>query len=483
MSCLEVGGATARGVGAGARRSLTPRAKVIGWLMIGWLAAIPVRSQPPDALEMARRLADVGPRAAGEGGHSAAADLLIGWMSAVGLQQVERRAAGADAATANLTGVLPGASGLEVYLTAHFDSVAGTPGAADDAAGCAVVLAAVSRLSAVPRHHTVRVVLFDGEERQLVGSRAWMDELPADRRRQVLGALNVDLIGWNPAAPGAVRIALSGDSSRRRLAPGWLVHAVVRGSRAIDSPVAVASSRLSLAAQLVGRAFLPTFLTDAEAMSAGGIPAVTLSEADLLVDDRFRHTELDRAERLDAVALDRWTDRLSATVRRLDALAGRPRDDDQYLAALGRVFSRRDLYWINLAVWMALVFVGLPGRWRAQDRGERQRRGRAYLPGFTLRLLFLASILMLPVFTTLLVLPAALVSLVPVRYRRGATWMVALATLPWAALVSVLTYLAFAGRLGTLALGLPAAALLLASFGSITWVLGTSGRSTSRGAC
>jgi hypothetical protein len=71
-----------------------------------------------------------------------------------------------------------GGTGGMLIVGAHFDSVAVAPGAADNATGCAIVLAAARYLRDVEvRNHPVTFALFDQEEIGLVGSRAWAPTL------------------------------------------------------------------------------------------------------------------------------------------------------------------------------------------------------------------------------------------------------------------------------------------------------------------
>lgn len=441
------------------------------WLLLGLSGASQLAATDLEASRMTRELAALGPRLPGTPGHREARRQLVAWMRTAGLEHVEERTVPGSDELVNLTGVLEGGSGIEIVLSAHFDSAAGSPGAADNAAGCAVVLVAAARLSELPRHHSIRVLLFDGEERQLAGSRAWVAALSPEERRTILGAVNLDTVGWSPLTRGSVLIPVSIMEGGGRLPAGWLVNAVVKSSDAVGHPIGVGAARFGLLAQLLSRTFYPTYLSDSQALLGASIPAVTLADSDLFVADPHRHTQADVAARLDAEVLERWTLRVVALTRRLDALAGRPQEDDQYLALLGRVLSRRDLYWLCLVVWVALVFVGLPGRWKGRPAPERVRRGHAYLPGFTFRVVFLASILMLPVFTTLLLLPAALLCVLGSRLRLPWRRTVALACLPWIALLGSAAIVAADGRLGGLALGLPALLLLASSFVSMVWVL------------
>lgn len=75
----------------------------------------------------------------------------------------------------NVVGLVKGADpkAQTLSLSAHYDSVPGTPGAGDNAAGAAVAMAAADSLQRHPPRADVRVVLFGGEEIGLWGARAY----------------------------------------------------------------------------------------------------------------------------------------------------------------------------------------------------------------------------------------------------------------------------------------------------------------------
>ena len=264
-------------------------------------------------------------------------------------------------------------------------------------------LIAIGDLARTPRRHTLEVVLCPAggasADRARLAAESWLALHPEREERQaVLAALHLEpgALAAGGAA-GLLRAAEGPDG--RRLPPAWLAHVALEGARAAGSRLAIGDPRWPLPGQLLGRHGRARTATGAEAFLAAGMPALTLAG------------EGPRSG---------WASLLAATVRRLDALAGRPRDDDVYLALGGRVWSRRDLYWAGLGVFVALVVGGLPGRWRGTASDQRQARGRRYLPGFLLRMLFLALALTLPVSTLLLMAPAALLTLAPAR-RRGVT--------------------------------------------------------------
>lgn len=425
-------------------------------------AAVPARAAAPtseafSAYETASGLANLGPRSAEEEQARGVAFLLEA-MRRAGLQGVRAVPLAGQPSVVNLEGELPGQLGDEIVLSAHYDTVARSPGAGDDASGCGVVLAAAADLRRTPLRHTIRVVLFDSEEPGLFGSRGWVAARSPEWRARVLAGLNVEMVGWAGSAGPTIHTfpvhstgggpsvpAGSEAAGKRVLAPAWLVHFVQRGGEAVGWRFSVADNRFPLLAQLVSRAFDARFAADADSLLERGIPAVTLSDSSLLLLDPAYHRPADVAGRLDAARLDRWVQAVTASVRRLDGLAGRPLAEDRYLAAFGRVWARRDLLWTGFLVWALLVFRGLPGRWRGASIEEHGRQQRRYLPGFVFRLLLLLAIFLAPVFAVLL-LPAALLSLFPPRRAVARAAWILLGALPLLAFLAALAF-AFAGDL------------------------------------
>lgn len=130
------------------------------------------------------------PHPIGSAAHEQVRDYLIGRMTALGLSP---RVASADSFEArghlitggrvtNLIGILKGRDpkAPALALMAHYDSVPGSPGAADDAAGVASILETVRTLKThgAPKRD-VLVVLTDGEEAGLLGAQAFFNTDPA----------------------------------------------------------------------------------------------------------------------------------------------------------------------------------------------------------------------------------------------------------------------------------------------------------------
>ncbi len=136
------------------------------------------------------------PHPVGSAANGRVRDYLIGRMTALGLSPQVQRAeshrarefggetyvGGAD--VENIVGVLPGAdrSLPALALMAHYDSVAGSPGAADDIASVSAILEIVRAIEAagVPARD-VMVVITDGEEAGLLGANAFFAANPLAR--------------------------------------------------------------------------------------------------------------------------------------------------------------------------------------------------------------------------------------------------------------------------------------------------------------
>lgn len=104
----------------------------------------------------------------------------------------------------NIEAELPGTESTKlVLLVAHLDSYitgvskgSSAPGADDNASGSAAVLEAARILSQYKFKHTIRFVLFTGEEQWMVGSSAYARQIAGDGA-QVLGVFNMDMIGYD----------------------------------------------------------------------------------------------------------------------------------------------------------------------------------------------------------------------------------------------------------------------------------------------
>lgn len=111
----------------------------------------------------------------------------------------------------NVVAHLEGVTQPQLLLGAHYDSVAGSPGANDNASGTAVLLDMARRLSETPIGRQAWFVAFDGEEDGLHGSRAFVRNAGSPFLRQLRAMLNFDMVGVNS------RLEVSGADSLTRL--------------------------------------------------------------------------------------------------------------------------------------------------------------------------------------------------------------------------------------------------------------------------
>jgi len=88
------------------------------------------------------------------------------------------------------------ASQPPILVGAHFDGVTAGPGAADNATGCAIVLAAARFLATVPRARPITFALFDQEELGLIGSKAYAISLET-AGTTLRGAHVFDMLAWD----------------------------------------------------------------------------------------------------------------------------------------------------------------------------------------------------------------------------------------------------------------------------------------------
>ncbi|MFP5287701.1 MAG: M28 family metallopeptidase, partial [Thermoanaerobaculia bacterium] len=336
-------------------------------------------------------------------------------------------------------------------------------------------------LARTPLDHTVRVVLFDAEATGVKGSRAWVAALPPARRDRILANLNVEMVGWPGSRGPTIHVFPVEHQGERTLAPGWLVHSLLRSGEAVGWDYAMTDNRFPMLTQLVLRTAQVRLGADANSFQEQGIPALSVSDSSLLVMDPAFHRPTDAAARLDPARLDRWTEAMAAAVRRLDRLAGRPRPEDEYLVLFGRVWLRRDIYWVGLALWILLLVRGRPDRWRFRSREESVREGRRYAPGFAFRWLFLLAFFLAPVLAVLL-FPAALLAAFPPKRTWARVLLVLAGLLPLLIYAASLT-LAFVANIASRKAGFlggwPAAILIPGAAVAFMFLMLTSKASVS----
>ncbi len=81
-----------------------------------------------------------------------------------------------------------------ILVGAHYDTVALSPGADDNASGVAVVLEVTRLLGSRPTSRTLQLAFFDKEEAGLLGSRAFVSKTA--RLQNLGGAIVMDMVGY-----------------------------------------------------------------------------------------------------------------------------------------------------------------------------------------------------------------------------------------------------------------------------------------------
>lgn len=130
---------------------------------------------------------------------AAAAAYIRGELESYGYTVTSQPVAGSENLTATLTGLV--APNLEFVLGAHFDTVAGSPGADDNASSVAAVLEVARVMADEPVASSVHFVFFALEEFGYQGSEAYAAALAA-QNRTVTGMISLDMIGYTCSTPG-----------------------------------------------------------------------------------------------------------------------------------------------------------------------------------------------------------------------------------------------------------------------------------------
>ena len=147
----------------------------------------------------------------GTAGYQAAAELLVAWLSRLGLAAYRGNSYRLDYAAGSMAGVniaatLPGHSRERppLVLAAHYDSVMATPCADDNAVAVAICLQVVARLAPQPLLRDLVLIFFDAEEPPFTGTDA-MGSIHFYRhqmdRRGVHALVVQDLIGHDVNLP------------------------------------------------------------------------------------------------------------------------------------------------------------------------------------------------------------------------------------------------------------------------------------------
>jgi hypothetical protein len=151
----------------------------------------------------------------------------------------------------NVICVLPGVSNRTIIVGAHFDSVPGSAGVADNWSGAALLPSLYKSVKIEPRQHTYIFIGFSDEEEGLVGSSYYARKMTREQVATTDAMVNLDTLGLAPTKVWARR------SDER------LTDALVVVAKQLDLP-------------LGGVNFGRVGSTDSESFAARKIPRITI---------------------------------------------------------------------------------------------------------------------------------------------------------------------------------------------------------------
>ena len=199
--------------------------------------------------------------------------------------EIETKFYDADLDSVNVIAEIPGGRKRDevVMLGAHLDSWTGGTGAADNAAGCAVMMEAMRILKALnlPLDRTVRIALWSAEEQGLLGSRAYVKEHFADPEDMKPKPEHAKLSAYFNLDNGSGKIRgvyLQGNEMVRPIFEAWLAPFKEMGA-----------STLSIR---------NTSGTDHLSFDAVGLPGFQFIQDPLEYGTRTHHANLDTYERV-----------------------------------------------------------------------------------------------------------------------------------------------------------------------------------------
>lgn len=179
------------------------------------LVALPVRplaETPRRAFSASAAMAHVrvleafGVRAGGSEAEKQAALYIRDQLVALGLNaRIEEFPLPNGGTSRNVVARVKGYSDTVLVLGAHMDTKPPSPGANDNASGCAALLELAARLAEDPVVPTVEIVFFGSEEiiggdpdAHHFGSRYRVSQMSAAERANCAGMISVDMIGYGP---------------------------------------------------------------------------------------------------------------------------------------------------------------------------------------------------------------------------------------------------------------------------------------------
>lgn len=260
-------------------------AALVGGVLLAWHGTVTPRplaaDAPADVFSAGRAMKDIAviakaPHPIGSPQNQAVRDYLVGRMAAMGLNpRVQTTPAFFEhsfkkdepwvvgGTVQNIIGVIPGRdrAAPAIALMAHYDSVPGSPGAADDATGVASALeiARILKTKGAPARDII-ILLTDGEEAGLLGAHGFFQDDPLAGRVGLV--LNMEARGGGGRANmfqtgpnnGAL-IGLFADNARAPISSSLAVFLYEHMPNDTDFSVSKAAGITGLNFAFIGRQF------------------------------------------------------------------------------------------------------------------------------------------------------------------------------------------------------------------------------------
>lgn len=140
-----------------------------------------------------------GPRVTGTIGCEQAANYIYNEFKKMGLEVRYQNWTSGAIHGSNVEATLEGvdSSSNSIYvICGHYDGAPESPAADDNGAGTAAVMSAAKVMSRYTFDHTIRFVVFSGEEQGMLGSYIYVEEAHQNKDN-IIASLNIDMTGYN----------------------------------------------------------------------------------------------------------------------------------------------------------------------------------------------------------------------------------------------------------------------------------------------
>lgn len=308
---------------------------------------------------------------------------------------------------ANAIAMLPGKTGRFLVVIGHHDSVAGTPGAEDNASAVAALLELARVLKGVPLRHSVILCSTDAEETGGRGAELLVADLGKERIEATDACVGLEMLAWPGGAPVMHAIPRNYTAAAPRFVPGRMPAVMAAAS---PEPLALGDPRLPLLVQGFTRACSAKTGSDDVFFAREGVPALFLSRSSLSRFYPHYHKPSDTPSQLSAGALQSSGRILESAILALDDAPPSRDGARDYLLWRTLLFPQRLLALAALGPLAACAALAL---WkRRSDRALSAGAALAALPCLSAALRFEPLVLLA------CWLPAAVVPVTSVLARR-----------------------------------------------------------------